>query len=475
MLGTGSDRGPRRLTLRLRLTLLYGGCFLVASAALLAITYALVAQNESSSASQFKVQGVEIDLSNGDGARLLAAFTTHRGPPGFLGQIGHQPPGAVLAGGNARSSAAVSGRSAGATAAQPNPQAVIRAITKEGQKQVDGVVHSANIALARQRSSSLAALLTKSGIALAIVALLSIGLGWLLAGRALRPLRTMNLRAREITEESLHERLGVAGRQDELGDLASTFDGLLGRLERAFSSQRRFVANASHELRTPITVQRALVEVALADPDASVESLRRTCERVLATGEQQERVIEALLALARGQAGIETRVRVALDELVEDLLTVRDEQTAGLTLETSLEPAAADGDPALLERLVANLLDNAILHNARTSGWIRVRTGERDGRAVLRVSNGGDELPADRIAELFEPFRRGDSDRATGVGGIGLGLSIVRAIATAHGGEIVAQPVPGGGLEFELSLPARPPAPAPLTTARAALARAAAS
>ena len=181
-----------------------------------------------------------------------------------------------------------------------------------GQRQLDLYRRRANTALRTQRSQSLASLETKSGIALGIMALLSILLGWLVAGRALRPLRTMNQRAREITEESLHQRVGVEPRSDELGELAATFDALLERLERAFEAQRRFVANASHELRTPLTLERALVEVALADPDASVSSLRRCCERVLVSSAQQERVIDALLTLARGQAGVESREPVDL-------------------------------------------------------------------------------------------------------------------------------------------------------------------
>jgi signal transduction histidine kinase len=448
---TGSERRPGRLTLRLRLTLLYGGCLLVAGAALLGITYALVAQNENSNARQYTVRGVELRLTGEPaGGQLSAVVRTRSGQTVVAGSGGRITGSAQLAG-------TVDPRPIGFP-----PQAVLRQLTKAGQKQLDKVVKSANIALQEQRSSSLSALLTKSGIALGIVALLSIALGWLLAGRALRPLRTMNLRAREITEENLHERLGVEGRRDELGDLASTFDGLLGRLERAFSSQRRFVANASHELRTPVTLQRALVEVALADPDASTASLRQTCERVLAAGEQQERVIEALLALARGQAGVDSRSRVDLAELAEDLLAAREGQTEGLELTVSLGSAVVDGDPALLERLVANLLDNAIVHNAAEDGWIRLQTAEALGRSVLRVANGGRELAAEGIDDLFEPFRRGAAERTDPAGGLGLGLSIVRAIAFAHGAELAATPVAGGGLSIELRFAT--PSPAALAT-----------
>ncbi len=185
-----------------------------------------------------------------------------------------------------------------------SPATVLRQIQRSGQTQLVRLAQRANVRLKTEQANDASSLLEWSGIALAVVALLSIGLAWWLAGRALRPLRTMNTRAREISAENLHERLGVEGRRDELGELATTFDALLARLEAAFDSQRRFVANASHELRTPITLERTLVEVALADPDVSVESLRRVCERVVASTEQQERLLDALLTLARSEAGV---------------------------------------------------------------------------------------------------------------------------------------------------------------------------
>jgi signal transduction histidine kinase len=339
-------------------------------------------------------------------------------------------------------------------------------IKANGQKQLDLYRSRANTALRTQRSQSLASLETKSGIALGIMALLSILLGWLVAGRALRPLRTMNQRAREITEESLHQRVGVEPRTDELGELAATFDALLERLERAFDAQRRFVANASHELRTPLTLERALVEVALADPDASVQSLRRCCQRVLVSSAQQERVIDALLTLARGQAGIEYREQVDLADLAAELLAARAFDTAGLSVEAKLEPAIVDGDRALLERMVANLIDNAIAHNLAEHGWIRVQTAIEAGKPVLRVANSGQVVPPDRLDELFEPFRRLDGERIGQDRGLGLGLSIVRAIALAHGAELAAEAPVQGGLEIELAFaaarsdPAGPAAPA---------------
>jgi signal transduction histidine kinase len=266
----------------------------------------------------------------------------------------------------------------------------------------------------------------------------------------LRTLRTMNTRAREITEENLHERLGEDRRDDELGDLAQSFDELLARLERAFDSQRRFVANASHELRTPVTLARTLVEVALADPDASAESLRHVCERVLVSTEQQERMIEALLTLARSQAGVESGVEVDLAEIVGDTLLAREARLAGIEVQSDLQPGVVSGDPALLERLVANLVDNAVLHNAGAERWIRVQTGQTDGRPFLRIVNGGVVIPQEQVQELFEPFRRLEEDRVAGDGGLGLGLSIVQAIATAHEADLTAVARPEGGLAIEL-------------------------
>jgi signal transduction histidine kinase len=283
------------------------------------------------------------------------------------------------------------------------------------------------------------------------MALVSIGLGWLMAGRALRPVRTMGLRARGISERTLHERLALEGPNDELKELGDAFDGLLSRLESAFESQRRFVANASHELRTPITVERTLVEVALADPDANTDSLRATCERVLAASEQQERMIEALLTLARSQRGLDAREELDLAAVAAGVL--EGASPNGVRIDAALDPGHTTGDPALVERLVANLVDNALHYNVQ-SGWVTVSTGMRDGKPTLRVTNSGPEIPPDRAAALIEPFRRLDGDRNGHARGVGLGLSIVDAIATAHGADLRARPREGGGLNVEVRFPA---------------------
>jgi signal transduction histidine kinase len=317
-------------------------------------------------------------------------------------------------------------------------------------------------ALARQRAAELNDLLIKSGIALAIMAVLSIGLGWLVAGRVLAPLRTITTTARRLSASSLHERLALAGPDDELKELGDTFDGLLARLEASFSAQRQFVANASHELRTPLARQRTLVEVALADPEPTVASLTETCSRVLAAGEQQERLIEALLTLARSQRGLDARQPVELAAVAE--VAVRSRQAEadrrGIALSAELGTSPILGDPRLAERLVGNLLDNALRHNV-PGGWAHVFTGLHDGEAVLAVVNSSERVAREELGRLFEPFQRLDAGRVTGRDGLGLGLSIVAAIAEAHHAQLSAGSLPEGGLDLQVRFPRRPGAPPP--------------
>jgi len=454
-----------RLTLRLRLTLLYGGCFLVAGAALLGITYGLVAHDTGNQRSAFVIRGARVGGVAADPAGILSGTVNAKGshavvlPTGSgtetINLPGRAGPGLVNVSGATAANGPVTitkgGKRTKVTLRQAE-QIVSQqtaAFAKNAQSKVNVVVRQANLALTLQRSSSLSSLLTWSGIALALMALLSIGLGWLVAGRALAPMRTMNTRARSITAESLHERLGIDDRDDELGDLAAAFDELLERLEGAFDSQKRFVANASHELRTPLTLERTLVELALADPDASVESLRQTCERVLASTEQQERLIEALLTLARSQGEAEAG-EVDLADVVGEMLVTREVRLDGIKLESELDTAMVVADEALLERLVSNLIDNAVLHNTAHEPWIRVRTGQSHGQPGLVIANSGAQIPNERVHELFEPFRRLEADRTSERDGLGLGLSIVQAIANAHGAVVTARALPEGGLEIEL-------------------------
>jgi signal transduction histidine kinase len=310
----------------------------------------------------------------------------------------------------------------------------------------------------QERAAALHSLLVMSGIALAVMTVVSVGLGWLVAGRMLRPLRMVTAAARRISASNLHDRLAMTGPDDELKELSDTFDGLLGRLERAFDAQRQFVANASHELRTPLARQRAFVEVALDDTERTVGSLERACERVLVASEQQERLIDALLTLAHSQRGLKLRGPVDLAAVVSDVLRTRQPEAQGLGLRVSARLAAAPavGDARLAERLAVNLMANAILHNV-PGGWIEIATGVSGGNAVLSVANTGPVIPPAEIQRLFEPFQRLGADRIGGHDGLGLGLSIVKAIADAHDARLSAHARPGGGLEINVRFPGPPP------------------
>ncbi|MEU7827883.1 ATP-binding protein [Nonomuraea sp. NPDC049129] len=310
-----------------------------------------------------------------------------------------------------------------------------------------------------QQAESLRRLLVNSLIALAVMAFASVLLGRLTAGRVLRPLHDMTATVRHITAEQLDRRLAASGPDDELKELADTFDELLDRLEAAFTAQRRFVANASHELRTPLTLQQAMVEIALADPAADVGSLRTVLERLLANGKHQERLIEALLILARSQQGLHHRQPLDLAAITGQALDQRGDQ--GVRVEYALHPAPASGDRALLDRLVTNLLDNATRHNIPNGptpdgspprGWIKVATAVESGRPTLRISNSGPVIPPDRVQTLLQPFQRLETGRRATGDGLGLGLSIVAAIVEAHHGTLEVHALPAGGLEVTVTL-----------------------
>ncbi|MEV7889084.1 sensor histidine kinase [Streptomyces sp. NPDC002817] len=310
--------------------------------------------------------------------------------------------------------------------------------------------------LSVQRSEQLHELLIESALALAVMTVFSLALGRLMAGRVLDPLRTMTAATRRISADNLHERLAVAGPDDELKAMADTIDAVLARLEGAFEAQKAFVANASHELRTPLTLQQAVVDVTLADPDASVGTLRAALLRVRAAGEEQERMIDALLTLARSQRGLERPEFVDLAAMVRERLP-----GAGVRVEARLEPAAVLGDPQLIERLVVNLTDNAVRHNLAEgeASWVRVWTGvDVMGRPGLRIENSGPVIPADQAAGLFQPFRCLGPERVRRRDGLGLGMSIVAAVVAAHGGWVRATTRPQGGLTVEVGLPPSAPA-----------------
>lgn len=289
---------------------------------------------------------------------------------------------------------------------------------------------------------------------LAIMVVLAVGAGWLIAGRMLRPLRAINASARAISASNLNQRLGLKGPDDEFSELGETLDDLFGRLEASFESQRRFVANASHELRTPLAAGRTVLQVALADPGGSRETLRTACQEVLDLGEQQERLIDALLTLASSEGGIDRWEPFDLAEITEKVLLDRQPEAArrGIRVGTALSTAPATGDPSLAESLVANLVDNALRHN-QPGGQVDVSTATTDGRAVLSASNTGRPVPPGEVDRLFQPFQRLGSQRIQHTGGHGLGLAIVRAIAAAHAATLTASARPGGGLSIEVSFP----------------------
>jgi signal transduction histidine kinase len=309
-------------------------------------------------------------------------------------------------------------------------------------------------------STDLPSVLLYSAIALAILIPVSIALGWLVADRALRPLRAITTAARAISARNLDERLGLDASYDEFTELGETLDDLFGRLGAAFESQRHFVANASHELRTPLAAERTLIQVALADPDATAESLRSTCQQVLALGEQQGRLIDALLTLASSQRGLDRRERFDLAEIARTAISnrKREAEARDLRVVADLAAAPADGDPGLAESLVANLVDNALRHNVR-GGQIDIRTGPSAdaeagaAAASLSISNTGAVIPPGELDRLFQPFQQLGRERirGSGAGGHGLGLAIAAAIVTAHRAALAATARPGGGLHITVT------------------------
>ena len=289
-------------------------------------------------------------------------------------------------------------------------------------------------------------------VSLAIVAVVSLGLGWLFAGRLLRPLRVIVATARDISATNLSRRLRAGRGDDEFSRLGQTLNDLFARLESSFESQRHFVANAAHELRTPLTAERAVLQVALADPEANVATMRAACDEVLRLGEHQEKLINALLTLAVSERGIERPEPF-------DLADIAAAVTRDLEIDARLGPAPACGDPQLAASLIANLAGNAVRHNV-PGGWAEIGTRTADGRAVVQVTNSGPVVPPAEVDRLFQPFQRLGDDRVRhGLGGYGLGLAIVRAIAIAHGADVGARPRPEGGLDVTVTFPAVPDPP----------------
>jgi signal transduction histidine kinase len=287
-----------------------------------------------------------------------------------------------------------------------------------------------------------------TGIVIAVLTLASVAIGWWLAGRVLNPLHRIIATARRLSLANLDERIALTGPRDELTELADTFDAMLDRLQVSADSQRRFVANASHELRTPLAIQRAAIQIGLKDP--SPQKLARVRAQLLEVNRRSERLIDGLLLLAQGEHGLETAEPIALDVLVREV--ANETPADGVEIRQNVEPATVTGDPVLMNRLVANLVHNAIRYN-RPGGVVDVHL-TIGGR--LTISNTGPKVPEDRVSELFEPFRRLNTDRTRSADGVGLGLSIVASIARAHYAVITAQPNPEGGLEVTVQF--RPPA-----------------
>lgn len=389
----------RHSTLRLRLALLYGGAFFLAGAVLIALMYLNLNQS--------------LDRRPGVGAQgLVRKFIAESGLPN-------------------------------------------RSLAND--------LFNALVAQAeQQRRETMRAMLVWSLVSLGATGIAAVGFGWLLSGRALRPLQSITATARRVADHSLHERIALHGPDDEIKDLADTFDAMLERLDRAFDSQRRFVANASHELRTPLTINRTLIEVALDDPEAP-EATRRLGTTLLQVNQRHERLIDGLIVLAGSEEGLSQRVCLDLTEVVERVVATSEPaaRAAGVDVRLTSAPAAVLGDPVLLERMAQNLVDNAIRHNDPRSGWVAISVGRIGDDVRLTVQNSGPVIPQAALDGLFEPFRRWVGDRVAGPGessasrGAGLGLSIVRSIVVAHGAGLEAVARAEGGLAMSVTIPAQ--------------------
>ena len=445
---------PRR-TARIRLTALYGGLFLISGAALVAVTYLLF--ERATSFTKLALPKVPRtpslqDLENLPLPKAFAAVANDKSQVVHSLTLIGQPTGA----GTPLSTNQPFGGSGPFDSLDTRLQEDQHQLA-EATNHLAQAVHQlqqAGSIQAAQRAADSHQLLVNSAIALGIVAVLALLAGWLIAGRMLRPIRTITRTARRISSTSLHERLALDGPEDELKELGDTLDGLFARLEGAFEAQRHFVANASHELRTPLTAERNLLQVALDDPDMSNAEWRATAEEVLESNDEQANLIDALLTLASSESGLHGYETLDLATAVSgSLVDLQPEiDLRGIHVEGVTAPALLDGDPLLVERLAANLLTNAVRHNV-ADGRVDVVTGVKDGKASLTVTNTGPIIPPDELERLFQPFQRLDPSRTHHRDGHGLGLSIVRAIAAAHGATIRATPVRNGGVSIEVVFP----------------------
>ncbi|MEU7019441.1 ATP-binding protein [Streptomyces sp. NPDC046203] len=384
-----------RPTIRIRLTLLYGGMFLIAGILLLAIIYLFAAQVLRGSNAELPFKVVNGTVRATTNWCLLPENTT-----------GEQLNNAV------------------------------------------------SLCLRHQNDLALDDLLRRSLFALLGLSIIAFAFGYAMAGRVLSPLGRITRTARRVAGSDLSRRIELDGPDDELKELADTFDEMLERLERAFTAQQRFVANASHELRTPLAINRTLLEVQLSDPAAPIE-LQQLGKTLLATNERSEQLVEGLLLLARSDNEIVERKPVDLAEVASRAVdqSHAEAEAKGVSLRGERAPAVVQGNGVLLERIALNLVQNAIRYNVPEDGWVEVSTATRDGLAELVVSNTGPVVPAYEIDNIFEPFRRLRQERTGSDKGVGLGLSIVRSVARAHGGRIIAEPREGGGLVMRVTLP----------------------
>ena len=311
-------------------------------------------------------------------------------------------------------------------------------------------------------------LLIDSAVALAVLIPIALALGWFIAGRFLQPLRAITATARAISAGNLHQRLDLGAPTDEVTELGDTLDDLFARLQASFDAQRHFVANASHELRTPLAGLRTLLEVTLANPNADVDTLRSACKEALALGGHQERLVQALLALATSERGVIRWDTLDLAHISQHVTSSRrDELTRRrLHLSERLEPAVAEGDSRLIESLVANLIDNAVRYN-HPEGHVEISTETAERRAVITVANSGPVVPEDQLHRLFQPFERLSAGRNGRHDGSGLGLAIVSAVVHAHHATLTARAHPQGGMSLQVAFnpaaatdTASPPGPA---------------
>jgi len=392
----GAWLGRLPLTLRARLSIVYGAAFLAAGSVLVLVMYLLMRSR--------------LTPEN----RVLMRASA--GPP---------PAGATPGGG----------------------------LAVEGALPDDEVIRSFEQQVSAYDARTLTSVLQWSAVAVLVLLVVAVAIGWLMAGRVLHPLQAITATARRATDRSLHERIALAGPQDELKELADTFDEMLERLDQSFAGQRRFVANASHELRTPLAISRTVLEVAVAAPDASPD-LRHVGRTLLATNERSERLIDGLLALAVSENEPVLRVTVDLAAVAAQVLDLLAIEAAdrGVDVRSDLHAAPVLGDGVLLERLATNLLQNGIRHNS-PGGWVEVVTTQGLDGPELVVTNSGPTVPPYEVEALFEPFRRLSPERTASDRGVGLGLSIVRSVARAHGGTATAAPREGGGLVVRVTLP----------------------